>query len=271
MTAGRGAPRRLVLLGHPVAHSLSPRFQTAALRAARIDATYQALDVAPADLDRVVDALVAEGAAGNVTVPHKAAFARRCDRQSAIAERAGAVNTFWVEAGALVGDNTDVAGVDAAARALLGRAPGVERVALLGAGGSAAAVLCAVERWPGASATVYNRTMTRAHELASRFAPTARAVSSPAAALHGATLVINATSVGLDGRSIPVAVSDLPRGAAVLDLVYAAGETPWVRAARAAGHPARDGIVMLVEQGAAAFERWFGRPADRDAMWASLG
>ena len=270
MTAGRVPPRRLVLLGHPVAHSLSPRFQGAALRAAAIDATYEALDVAPRELARVLDRLVAEGAAGNVTVPHKEAVARRCDRRSATAERAGAVNTFWVEGGALVGDNTDVAGVDAAARALLGRPPGGERVALLGAGGSAAAVLCAVERWPRSTAAVYNRTMPRADELVSRFSRVARAAASPTDALGDATLVVNATPVGLDGRAVPLPVDALPAGVAVLDLVYAPGETPWVRAARAAGHPARDGLVMLVEQGAAAFERWFGRAPDRAAMWASL-
>ena len=270
MTAGRVPPRRLVLLGHPVAHSLSPRFQTAALRAAGIDATYEALDVVARDLDRVLDGLVAEGAAGNATVPHKAAVARRCDRRSETAGRAGAVNTFWVEGGALVGENTDVAGVDAAVRALLGRAPAAEHVALLGAGGSAAAVLCAVERWPRSAVAVYNRSMPRAEELVSRFSRVARRAASPADALHDATLVVNATPVGLDGRTVPLAVDDLPPGAAVLDLVYAPGETPWVRAARAAGHPARDGIVMLVEQGAAAFEHWFGQAPDRAAMWASL-
>jgi shikimate dehydrogenase len=93
---------------------------------------------------------------------------------------------------------------------------------------------------------------------------------SERAALAGATLVVNATSVGLDGRALPVPVQAIPPGAAVLDLVYAPGETPWVRAARSAGHPAQDGLVMLVEQGAAAFERWFGVAPSRAAMWAAL-
>lgn len=271
MTVRRPLPGRLVLLGHPVAHSLSPRFQNAALVGAGIPLTYEAVDVLPADLPRALDALVAAGGAGNVTVPHKQAVAARCSRQSDIARRAGAVNTFWTEDGALVGDNTDVAGVHAAVTALLGRPPHAERVALVGAGGSAAAVLCAVEGWVGSSATVYNRTMSRAHELAARFPAITTTAPTLAAALVGATLVVNATSVGMGGdRSHPVPLGQLPPAAAVLDLVYAPGETAWVRAARAAGHPARDGIVMLVEQGAAAFERWFGRAPDRAAMWASL-
>ena len=260
-----------MLLGHPVAHSLSPRFQNAALRRAGIPLVYEADDVLPDDLPHALDALAAVGGAGNVTVPHKQAVAARCARLSETARRAGAINTFWTENGALVGDNTDVAGVHAAVAALLGRAPHAERVALVGAGGSAAAVLCAVERWEGSRAAVYNRTVSRAHELAARFAPVATATPTLEAALAGATLVVNATAVGMGAdQGQPLPVAQLPPGAAVLDLVYATGETAWVRAARAAGHPARDGLVMLVEQGAAAFERWFGRAPDRAAMWASL-
>lgn len=268
---GRGArPGRLVLLGHPVAHSLSPRFQTAALRSAGIPLVYEAVDVEPPQLDRVLTELAAAGAGGNVTIPYKRAVAARCARRSPVAERAGAVNTFWTEGGALVGDNTDVDGVHQAVCALLGHPPRDERVALLGAGGSAAAVLCAMERWEGAAAVLYNRTMPRAEQLASRFAAIAACAPTLDAALTDATLVINATSLGLGGSGEPAPIDRLPRGAAVLDLVYAPGETAWVRAARGAGHPAQDGIVMLVEQGAAAFERWFGIAPDRDAMWAAL-
>lgn len=270
MTAAGALPGRLVLLGHPVAHSLSPRFQNAALRHAAIPLVYEALDVAPGLLDRALHHLAAERGAGNVTVPHKQAVATRCARRTLMAERAGAVNTFWTEDGALVGDNTDVAGFHAAVVTLLGREPRAERVVVLGAGGGAAAVLCAVEGWDASSAALYNRTMARAEDLASRFANTASCATTLDAALTDATLIVNTTSIGLGGRGMPAPVDRLPIGAAVLDLVYAPGETEWVRAARLAGHRAQDGIVMLVEQGAAAFERWFRRPPDRDAMWTAL-
>jgi shikimate dehydrogenase len=171
-----------------------------------------------------------------------------------------------------VGDNTDVAGFHAAGARLLGRAPGAERVAVLGAGGGAAAVLCALEGWDGARAAVYNRDMHRAGVLAHRFARVASVASSPAAAVQDATLVVNATTVGLrPSDPLPLTLDALPRGVAVLDLVYRPGETAWVRAARAAGHPAQDGLTMLVEQGAKAFARWCGRPPDRAVMWAALG
>jgi shikimate dehydrogenase len=263
-------PGRLVLLGHPVAHSLSPRFQNAALRAAGIPLRYEALDVAPDALTATLDELARQDASGNVTIPHKEAVAALCVRRSALADRCSAVNTFWHEDGALVGDNTDVGGVDAIATALLGEARSTAQVALLGAGGSAAAVMAAAERWGSARVRVYSRTMDRARALASRFAALVDVVSSMDAALDGATLVVNATPVGLHDDDFPVAVERIPTDAAVFDLVYRTGETAWVRAARHAGHRAADGEGMLVEQGALSFERWFGIEPDRNAMWSAL-
>lgn len=266
----RPLPGRLVLLGHPVAHSLSPRFQNAALRAAGIPLVYEALDVAPDALASTFAELEEQHAAGNVTIPHKEAVSSLCTRRTPLAERCGAVNTFWHEGGALIGDNTDVGGVDAIALALLGAARPTARVALLGAGGSAAAVLAAAERWGSASVRLYNRGMERARALASRFGASVQVVESMDEALDGATLVVNATPIGLRDDAFPVGIERIPAGAAVFDLVYRTGETPWVRAARDAGHRAADGEGMLVEQGALSFERWFGIEPDRNAMWSAL-
>jgi shikimate dehydrogenase len=264
-------PGRLVLLGHPVAHSLSPAFQNAALRSAGIPLTYEALDVGPASFSAEFRALAGERAAGNVTIPHKEAAARLCDRLTPLAERVGAVNTFWTDdAGALVGDNTDVGGFDAAIRELLGRAPENARVALVGAGGGAAAVLAAVERWPGCRAGVWSRTYGRAEALARRFEEVARAEEFLAGAIREADIVVNATPIGLHSDDIPMNPALLRRRAAVVDLVYRRGETPWVRLARGRGLLAIDGLPMLVEQGALAFERWTGTPPDRAAMWDAV-
>ena len=265
------APQRLVLLGHPVAHSISPRFQNAALKAAGIPLTYELVDVAPEALDAIVDSLALEHGAGNVTIPHKERFARHCARLMPLAERVGAVNVFWHEHGELVGDNSDVGGAELVIRTLAGNRLAHARVAVIGAGGGAAAVLCALERCGVAEARVYNRDMTRAHALASRFSPLARAVSSIGDAVADAALVVNTTPLGLHGGdAMPVAIEQLPSGAAVFDLAYASGETEWVRAARGAGHRAADGEGMLVEQGAIAFERWFGFEPDRNVMWKAM-
>lgn len=271
MSAGaRRLPPRLVLLGHPLGHTLSPAMHGAALRAWGLDIGYRAVDVPPAALDATLDALIAEGAAGNVTIPHKGAVAARCERLTDVAARAGAVNTFWCEAGRLVGDNTDVGGFDHSVRALLGAPPGAERVALLGAGGAAGGVLAAIERWPGARVRVWGRTPDRSAALAARFA-VAEPLPTAEEALAGATLVVNATPVGLRDDAHPVPVDAVPAGAAVLDLVYRPGETAWARAARARGLRSSDGLPMLVEQAALALERWFGAPPDREAMWAAVG
>lgn len=261
-------PGRLVLLGHPVAHSLSPRFQNAALRAAGIPILYEPLDVAPGDLDRALDTLRAVDAAGNVTIPHKEAVAAKCDDLTPVARRAGAVNTFWLERGRLTGDNTDVGGFQAALAELGAAWP--RRVALLGSGGGAAAALAALEGRPDVRVRVYSRTPERTQKLCDRFAAFATAAHTVEEAVNGADLVVNATPVGLSDDSMPVDPDGLDTRAAVLDLVYRPGGTAWVRAARARGLAASDGTTMLLEQGALAFERWFGVSPDRQVMREAL-
>lgn len=264
-------PERLVLLGHPLGHSLSPVFQNAALRAAGLDLVYELVDVPRSVLDETLAELRRVHAAGNVTTPYKESVMAACDRVSDTAKAVGAINTFWTAVdGALVGDNTDVGGLQAAVRKLLEREPADQTVALLGAGGAARAVLHAMEGWGSSTVRVYSRTKTRAEDLVKKFAVPAEVSRSATAAVEGATLVINATPVGLRDDTLPVEVHALPRQCAVLDLAYRLGETAFVRDARARGHRAMDGLTMLVEQGALAFERWFSVAPDRAAMWESL-
>ena len=260
-------PGRLVLLGHPVRHSLSPLFQNAALRSAALPLVYEALDVPPTALPSMVRELVAARAAGNVTVPHKEAFAGLCDRRTALAERVDAVNTFWIaDDGALMGDNTDVGGFDELVRGTIGRTPTACDVALLGAGGAAAAVLAAIEQWSAARVTLHNRTRERAEHLAARFPVVSNVADDAERAVADADIIVNATTVGLRDDTHPVPVTALHPGQVVIDLVYRRGGTPWVRAARACGLVASDGLGMLLEQGALAFERWFGLDAPREVM-----
>lgn len=263
-------PTRLVLLGDPVARSLSPVFQNAALRAAGIDIRYEALRVSDEDLPQVAGELAHAGAAGNVTIPHKRAFLELCADVTPIASRVGAVNTFWTSAGRLAGDNTDVAGFDAAARKAVGDVRPDLRIALFGAGGAAAAVLGAVERWPGARVRIYGRRPGQAAELAARFHDFAREESTPSSALRGANIVVNATPVGMSDDAMPFEPGNVPPGATIIDLVYRRGGTSLTRSAAAAGYRAVDGSEMLVEQGALSFERWFGFPPDRQAMRDAL-
>ncbi|MDQ6887760.1 MAG: shikimate dehydrogenase [Gemmatimonadota bacterium] len=265
-------PTRLVLLGHPVRHSLSPLFQNAALRSERIPLEYEAIDVPPAELASLLGELKAAGGAGNVTVPHKESVAALCDRLTPLAEHVGAVNTFWVDGGQLVGDNTDVDGFAFLATHVLGSVPQGLHCALIGAGGAAAAVMAAMERWPACVVRLHNRTRTRAVRLASHFEFAVTVVDDVGAALRGAQLVVNATGGDAPSDREGVPVDHLDASATVLDLSYATdgAGTPWVRAARARGLRASDGLPMLLEQGALAFERWFGRVAPRAAMWRAV-
>lgn len=265
----RSQPKRLVLLGDPVAHSLSPQLQNAALRAAGIQLEYQSLRVPALELGDAAARLSGEEAAGNVTVPHKRQFLKLCSRVSRVAERVGAVNTFWTEAGELVGDNTDVDGFDRAVRKLLGRLDGVT-VGIIGSGGSAAAVLGAVESWPNARAQIFARRPAQAEQLAARFGAFARAETTMQKALRGANLVVNATPVGMTDDLVPFATAELEPGTVLADLVYRKGGTALVRAARAAGFACQDGIEMLLEQGSLSFERWFGFAPDREVMRSAL-
>ena len=259
-----------MLLGHPVSHSFSPVFQNAALRAAGIPLAYEAVEVAPRDLRALLRQLKDVDAAGNVTIPHKTAVHASCDEMTDIAARVGAVNTFWFEAGRLHCDNTDVGGFDAAARALVGEEVAEARVVILGSGGAAAAVLAAVEQWPGARAGIVARNAERATRLARRFRDVARIESSVDSAITDATLVVNATPIGQHDDERPLDVKVIPKKAAIMDLVYRRGGTPWVKAARRRGNRAADGLPMLLEQGALSFRRWFDIEPDREAMRQSL-
>jgi shikimate dehydrogenase len=274
-----------VLLGHPVGHSLSPTFQNAALKSAGLPATYDALDVTPDALPGVLRELARAGVAGNVTIPHKEAIVAACSSTSELATRVGAVNTFWHEKGRLVGDNTDVAGAHSAINALLEAAApakvdtneivtaGAEplRVALLGAGGAAAAVLVALEAFTPDSITIFTRTPERAETLSVRVGVPATVADNVESAVRAANLVINCTPIGLLNDDMPLDVALLSPGTRVLDLIPKRGETAWVRECRAAGHVAEDGLRMLIEQGAAAFELWFRMVPDRASMWRSVG
>lgn len=265
-------PARLVLLGQPVAHSLSPVFQNAALKAAQIAAHYDVMGVNGEALRATMRELAATGAAGNVTIPHKERVAAIVDVISPLAAHVGAVNTWWTEDGLLHGDNTDVGGFDDAVVALIGKIPAHARVAILGSGGAARAAAVAIARWPDARLALWGRDADRARQLVA-LGPTGRTVLEDAMlnAVRHATLVVNATSIGLLDEQLPIEPALLADETACLDLVYRRdGATPWVRRAREQGRLATDGVQMLIGQGARSWASWFGVAPDRDVMLRAL-
>jgi shikimate dehydrogenase len=274
ITSGPDAlTRTFAVLGDPVAHSLSPRIHNAAIRSLGLNAVYVALRCTAAGVAPLMRALGEAGGGGSVTVPHKPAAAGALDRPTDLVLRTGACNAFWMEAGLLCGDNTDVAGFRHAARRLVPTLRGTS-VLVLGAGGAAAAALCALIDEEAAAITLLNRDPARATALAARLDPRHLAVEVAGprdAAGREFDLVVNATSLGLGADDpLPCDLSRV-RTRAVLDLVYhAGGVTPWVRAARALGVAAEDGSEMLLAQAAVAFRHWFGLEAPLDVMRAAL-
>src|SRR5689334_22829793 len=167
--------------------------QNAAIVALGLDAVYVALPTPAAALATVLSALAAVGAAGNVTLPHKEAVERCVTRKTDLCARVGACNTFWTEQGALVGDNTDVAGILAALRQL--GVDGGGSWLVLGTGGAARAVAVAAAH-AKADLHVLSRDAARAHAFAD-WAGTRGARAAPARGTLDPDVVINATPAGL--------------------------------------------------------------------------
>lgn len=268
--------RLLVLLGDPVEHSLSPRLQNAALRATGLDGVYVPLQTRREDVAGVLRGVARSGGGGNVTLPHKEAAAKLVEAPTEALQRTGACNTFWLEEGRIHGDNTDVEGFR---RALHGTVRGFGEegdgeALVLGAGGGARAVVSALLDEGVERIWLRNRTVARARELVRDLGSSRVRVigePDPVTSLPPLRLVVNATRLGIhDGDPLPIDPTALPGTPVLLDLVYRPAETAWVRAGRDAGLRASDGGEMLVEQGALAFERWWGVRAPRDVMRREL-
>lgn len=269
------ATRLFLLLGDPVAHSVSPIIQNAAIRERGIDALYATLRCDRLSLGPLIRALCHANGGGNVTIPHKAGAAECIERPTSNVTRTGACNAFWGEDGVVCGDNTDVEGFRYAASQVLSELTGSTSL-IIGAGGAAAAAACALMDAGAASIVLINRSPDRARVLAHRLDPEGRVVrvitSVSNVAGESMDLVVNASAIGLSGDDpIPFDLTTLARTRAVIDVVYRPdGSTPFVRHARKHGIRAADGTAMLLAQGAAAFTRWFGGESPLATMRAAL-
>jgi shikimate dehydrogenase len=266
--------RVLALLGDPVRYSLSPVIQNAAFELAGMDGVYVAVRCHPDDLVGFMRGLARAGGGGNITLPHKEKAASLVDMPSEAVRRTGACNTFWGdEKGSVHGDNTDVAGFRGALKGFIGDASGMQ-VLLLGAGGAARAALMGLLEEGVDEVVLLNRTGDRSRAVARRIGgPRARVASGITEVQDGSfDLVVNSTSLGLSpSDSLPLDLEAMSRVGAVMDLVYGSQHTPFVRAALERGIRAIDGSEMLVHQGAASFERWWGEAAPVEAMREALG
>jgi shikimate dehydrogenase len=269
------------LIGHPVQHSISPRFQQAAFDAVNIEVRYDLWDTTDADLSVRVAGLRREEMLGaNVTIPHKRSVLSIVDDLEPAAEIAGAANTIVNRNGRLQGYNTDIGGFVRALRSELSFDARGRRIALLGAGGTARAVIAAMASEGAGSVVILNRSSEHAHELISEMrahvSPVLECGSLDGAAkefLEGCDLVVNCTSVGLAGSpaagQTPLAAEALPAGSVVVDVIANPMETPLLANARMLGHRTMGGLPMLVHQGALSFQLWTGVEAPLEVMMAA--
>jgi shikimate dehydrogenase len=266
------------IIGHPVAHSLSPVFQAAAFAHCGLDVRYERWDTPPTELEGRVAALRSEQYLGaNVTIPHKEAVLPLLDELAGLSARVGAVNTIVKREGRLLGYNTDGPGFVAALRHESGFEPANRAFLLVGAGGAARGIACALAEAGAVRVAIANRTASRAATLAEDLARSGLHVIEAASEeedLRPFDCVVNCTSVGMHGgpdpHGLPLDVSGMADATLVVDIVYAPELTPLLAAAQARGLRTLGGLPMLVYQGALSFELWTGLPAPLEVMFAAL-
>jgi shikimate dehydrogenase len=255
-------PRAACIIGWPVKHSRSPVIHNYWLKHYGIDGVYRREAIAPNDVADFFAHLADRGYVGcNVTLPHKeAAFAASepDDRARAI----GAANTLWLDGGHLYSTNTDIEGFTANLDATVpGWETGCHEAVVLGAGGSALAVVYGLIEREVPVIHVINRTAERAEAMRERFGATVRPAHWGALPrlVTRAQLLVNTTSLGMTGQDpLELDLSPVPGDAIVVDLVYAPLKTALLAAAEARGLATADGLGMLLYQAVRGFQQWFG-------------
>lgn len=270
---------RAFVIGWPISHSRSPLIHNYWLKSLGLAGSYEKIAVRPEALAEFLGGFSLQGyVGGNVTIPHKEAAFALCARTSVSAQALQAVNTLWIEAGELCGDNTDGVGFLASIDAdIPGWDRSCEKAVVLGAGGAARAIIAALIGRKVGHITIINRSKDRGEELvalARRIAPDQPVRFDDYAALPrelaDADLLVNTTSLGMQNQPpLEIDLSPLPDRAAVADIVYVPLETALIKAAKARGLKTSAGLGMLLHQAAPGFARWFGqRPEVTPALRA---
>lgn len=252
--------------GWPVSHSLSPLMMQAWLKDAAIPGAYDRLPIEPDHFSEKVRALAGQGYAGiNVTLPHKEAALALADTASEAARAVGAANVLVFREGSIHADNTDITGIRIALETGGWHKEGEGPAVLIGAGGAARAALHVLKK-SRCPVRIVNRSTDRAKALASSFGVEAgiHGPDDAKAALAGAGLVINATSLGMTGQpDLDLPLEGVRADALVFDMVYVPRETGLLAAAKARGLKTADGLSMLIGQARPAFEHFYGAEPPR--------
>lgn len=255
--------KRACVIGWPIAHSRSPLIHQFWLKKYGIEGSYTKEAVRPEELKSFLGSLKERGFEGcNVTVPHKEAAFSIAGIRSSSAIAVGAANTIWLEGDALACANTDsygfMANLDQSAPQWR-TSPGP--IMILGAGGSARAVVHGFLEAGRDDIRIYNRTIERAQETARHFGARVAAWPWDTRNDHTAevSVIVNTTTLGMNGSGdVGIDFSVARKDMVVADIVYVPLETPLLVAARAHGLAGVDGLGMLLHQAVPGFEKWFG-------------
>ena len=266
MTRITGATVVAGVVGHPIAHSMSPILHNAWLAAAGIDGVYVPFDVSPENFGSFINGLRGGSLSGlNVTVPFKTQALALADEVSERARLAQAANVLvFRRDGAILADNTDGLGLlSAFAVQAPGFDPAAAPVAILGAGGAARGAAAAFLSAGAPDIRILNRTVARAEEIAADLGGCVRAyrLDQAGQAFADVGALINATSAGLSGSgTLDVPIAATPATAVVMDMVYKPLLTPFLAQAQGLNRHTVDGLEMLIGQAIPAFHAFFGQP-----------
>ena len=274
---------RLGLIGHPLGHSLSPMIHTAALKACNLEGSYSLFPIVPDDMQSLKDLMdrvrSGEITGLNVTIPHKQNAIKFLDELTAPAKAIGAVNTIYLRHKKVIGDNTDAPGFLADLKRNFSSLS-IDRSALiLGAGGSARAVVYALVN-DGWNVTIAARRVEQAEQLANSF-PNDKLLITNFETLYdnlespisSFSLIVNTTPLGMIPNTEQSPLLEniiLSDHTIIYDLVYNPRETKLVKDAHAQGLSAITGLGMLIEQAALSFQMWTGRDPSREIMRSSI-
>ena len=275
-----GQTKIVGIIGHPIKHSRSPQMHNAAFAALGLDYVYLPFHVLPDNLGAAIEGFKAINAVGiNVTIPHKQSVIPCLDSISREAQLIGAVNTLVFEDGEIIGENTDAPGFLQAMQEAGYEVPQGGSALVIGAGGSARAIVVALSLAGVRSIFIANRTVSRAVALAADLSEKTGmsclgiGLDDPKLpnAVGTSQLIINTTSASMDvSHPLLIRPEWLAPQSIVYDIVYTPPETRLLQVAAERGCHTIGGLGMLVHQGAIAFEKWTGVNPPVEAMRQAL-
>ncbi len=263
--------RVIAIFGDPIEHTLSPYMHNAAFKALSLEFVYVPFKVEKEKIGEALSAMKLFSFAGaNITIPHKESVIEYLDEVDEMAKRIGAVNTLVNKDGRLFGYNTDIYGFSHSLKEV---GFSGKKAYIIGAGGAARSVFLGLCSMSISEIYIFNRDIRRAKRLVEELSPAfpeikvfIESFSNIRNSNFDTDIVINATSLGLNGENLPIPWNRVEGDPIFYDLIYNPIETPFIKEAKRRGYKAISGLDMLVLQGIESFRLWTGKKPPKDLM-----